>query len=155
MKLIFFIFKRDEEIKTLQELVDKEINSLEDSLLNHRQSLKLFLEESGKEAKIKGDELTKIAVSNIGIINNNLKKGLSNIEEGVDLQLQKIDTAIAKHHQEINSYNHIDYLAETILRLECALVSKAERVVKLSIAWQLDDFWTISEIACADKVCHV
>ncbi len=84
--------------------ISKEITSLEDSLLNHRQSLKLILEESGKEAKNKGDELTKLAISNIGIINNNIKKGLENIEDGVDLQLQKIDAALNKHNKDINSF---------------------------------------------------
>lgn len=84
--------------------VAKEIAGMEDILQNHSQKLGLVLEEAGKEIKEKTEEVTKSAISNIGIINNNIKNGLTKVDDGVDMQIQKIDNALAKHNRDISSF---------------------------------------------------
>ena len=89
---------------TLKNSIASEVSGLEDSLQNHVQKLNLFLEEVGKEAKQKTEEVTKSAISNIGIINNNLKTGMNNIDDAVDLQIRKMDEALAKHNKDIAAF---------------------------------------------------
>lgn len=88
----------------LKNSIASEVSGLEDSLQNHVQKLNLFLEEVGKEAKQKAEEVTKSAISNIGIINNNLKTGMNNIDDTVDLQIQKMDEALAKRNKDIAAF---------------------------------------------------
>lgn len=84
--------------------VAKEIAGMEDVLQNHSQKLGLVLEEVGKEVKEKTEEVTKTAIANIGIINNNIKNGMNNVDDAVDAQIQKIDAALAKHNRDISAF---------------------------------------------------
>ena len=88
----------------LKTSITSEISGLEDKLQNHVQKLNLFLDEAGNEAKSKIDDVTKSAISNIGIINNNVKTGLGNIDDAVELQIRKMDEALAKHNKDIVTF---------------------------------------------------
>lgn len=87
-----------------KENVAKEIAGLDDVMQKHSQQLYQAMEAAGREAKDKTDEVTKSAISNIGIINNNLKKSMDNIDDTVDLQIHKIEEALAKRNRDIMSF---------------------------------------------------
>ncbi len=87
-----------------KETVAKEIAGLDDVMQKHSQQLYQAMESAGKEAKDKTDEITKSAISNIGIINNNLKKSMGNIDDTIDLQIHKIEEALAKRNRDILSF---------------------------------------------------
>ena len=88
----------------LKDAVVSEITGLEDSLQNHVQKLNSFLAEVDKETKTKLEDITKSAISNIGIINNNVKNGMGNIDASVELQIRKMDEALAKHNKDIAAF---------------------------------------------------
>lgn len=89
--------------ENLKETTSKEITSLDDALQKHNQQLYQVLEAAAKEAKDKTEEITKSAVANIGIINNNLKNSMNNIDDTIDLQIQKVNEALAKRNKDIVS----------------------------------------------------
>ncbi len=84
--------------------VEKEIASMEDSLQNHSQRLSLVLEKAGQETKEQTEAITKAAIANVGIINNNIKNGMDSVDDVVDLQIRKIDEALAKHNRDIMAF---------------------------------------------------
>ena len=84
--------------------VAKEIAGMEDVLHNHSQKLALVMEESGRELSEKTEDATQRALSNISLINKNIKDGLAGVEGSVDSQIQKIDNALAKHNRDISAF---------------------------------------------------
>ncbi|MBE6453433.1 MAG: hypothetical protein E7017_00920 [Alphaproteobacteria bacterium] len=84
--------------------VAKEIADMEDVLHNHSQKLTLVLEKATKEIKDKTEDITKTAISNVGIINNNIKKGFDDVDNVVDLQIQKIEESLTKHNKDIIAF---------------------------------------------------
>lgn len=84
--------------------VAKEIANMEDVLQNHSQKMALVLEESGQEFKEKTEIATKNALESIAVINQNVKEGLDSVDGAVDLQIQKIDTALAKHNRDLTAF---------------------------------------------------
>ena len=90
--------------ESLQEAIARETAGLDDVLQSHSQKLYQSLDAAAKEAKEKTEEITKTAISNIGIINNNFKSGMNNIDDTVDLQIKKMDEALAKRNRDIVSF---------------------------------------------------
>ena len=84
--------------------VAKEIANMEDVLQNHSQKMALVLEESGQEFKEKTEIATKNALESIAVINQNVREGLDSVDGAVDLQIQKIDTALAKHNRDLTAF---------------------------------------------------
>ena len=85
-------------------VVSKEISNLEGVLHNHAQKVGLTIEASSKEAKLKTDEIIKSSIENLKLINSNINQGMKNVDESVDLQVKKIDEALAKYSRDISAF---------------------------------------------------
>jgi len=98
-------------------VVAKEISEMDGVLQAHGQKMENLLENCQKEIREKTDEITKTAMSNISIINNNVQSGLNSVDDRVSVQVKKIEESLAKHNSEINSFiKSLDNKAEEVGR---------------------------------------
>lgn len=156
--------------------VSKEVNDLDDVLQNHSQRLALVFEEAQKDVKDKTEELSKLALSNIGLINNNIKNNMNTVDAVVDTQVEKIDAIISKYGQDISAFAKVlddrtNILNEKLLQYGKVLNQELDRLMVRSsnleetIAIQVANLDSVSdkavtsmssvEKALADKVISI
>jgi hypothetical protein len=81
-----------------------EVKSMDNVLHDHTEQLKNVVEESGRNLRNQTETATKTALANVGILNNNLQKGLASVDDSVSGQIRKVQDALNKHNQEVLSF---------------------------------------------------
>ena len=94
--------KAFESCNELKNKVTEEISSVTSILNKHYAQIDDAINSIGREVKTQSDEILKVAMSNIGTVSNGIKNELRGMDSMFDEQIDKIDSSMQKHSQEIS-----------------------------------------------------
>ena len=93
----------------LKKTVGNELDNMAAVMDGHTNKLERAISDSNLIIRGKIDELSKYAAVQIESINDNIGKGLGNLDTSLDAQVKKVDGAVSKHsHELVELINTLD-----------------------------------------------